>query len=185
MNQWIGKFLKKENPLHDTLAQVPLFRDLGRKDRQAVGEGLQHLQFAEGDVIFRQGQPGVGLYIVLSGEVEILRDDQDGTRTRVSHVEAGGSFGELALLDESELTASAIATEPTEVGVFHRSDLLSIAERDPAMGVRVVMQLSQMVADRLRRTNRALREAREELGATEAAAAGKADLEGAEEEVGE
>ena len=102
------------------------------------------------------------MYVVMSGSVDILREDEDKTRFRLGHMETGAFFGELALLDDAPRTASAVATEETELAVFSRSDLLAVAEEHPRLGAKIVMHLSQIVAERLRRTNRALKEARDE-----------------------
>ena len=57
--------------------------------------------------------------------------------------------------------------EASQLAVFFRSDLLTLAEQRPQLGVKIVMHLSQIVADRLRRTNRALKEVRAEVEATQ------------------
>lgn|GEM_PF-3401202 len=165
-----GRYFNQEDPVHSMLAGIPLFRSLGSKDLESVAGVLEHRTVGKGDLVFQQDQPGVGLFIVLSGEVDILRDDEDGTQSRVGRVSAGDCFGELSLLDESPLSANAVATDATDVAIFHRSDLLALAGRDPSLGVSIMMNLSQVVADRLRRTNRALRETREEVEAAELAA---------------
>jgi CRP-like cAMP-binding protein len=156
---------KREDPLVSALRNVPLFEDLRGRELREVGHLLQRRTYKSGDTVFEQGQPGVGLYLVLSGAVDVLQGDEDGIRLRLSEAGEGSFFGEMALLDDSARTASAVATEDTELAVFFRSDLLSLAEQRPSVAAKIVMRLSQIVAERLRRTNRALREARDQLEA--------------------
>ena len=66
----------------------------------------------------------------------------------------------MALLSDSPRTASAVAAEDTDLLVLNRADLLDLSEARPRIGVKIVMQLSQIVAERLRRTNRSLKEVR-------------------------
>jgi putative ABC transport system ATP-binding protein len=56
----------------------------------------EKVELAPGDVLFEQGDPGDLVYVVECGEVEIFRVQADGTDERVTVIEAGGYFGELA-----------------------------------------------------------------------------------------
>ena len=78
----------------------------------------------------------------------------------MTEIGAGAFFGVMALLDDSPRTASAVAAEDSELLILSRDDLLQLAETRPRSGVKIVMQLSQIVAERLRRTNRSLKEVR-------------------------
>ncbi len=154
-----------EDPLVGVLRGVPMFAELARSHLREISTMLQKQTYAPGRKVFEQGQPGLGLYIMVSGEVEISQEDEDGSRPVLSHVKPGESFGELALLDDAPLTATATAIEETELVVFFRTSLLTLAEDRPHVGVEALMHLSQIVAERLRRTNRALKEARDQLEA--------------------
>ena len=154
-----------EDPLIPVLGGVPLFAGLGRSHLREISGMLQRQTYAPGRKVFEQGQPGLGLYILVSGEVEISQEDEDGCRPVLSRVHPGEFFGELALLDDAPRTATATAIEETELVVFFRTSLLTLAEERPHVGVEALMHLSQIVAERLRRTNRALKEARDQLEA--------------------
>ncbi len=166
-----GAFFKdlfaRDDPMGAALVEVPFFQDLSRRELREVGQSLQKQTYASGKPVFEQGRPGMGMYVVLSGRVEICRNDEDGTRLQLGEVGPGEFFGELALLDDSARTASALAAEETELVAFTRANLLNFAEDRPHIGVKVLMHLSQIVAERLRRANRALKEARDDLEAAE------------------
>ena len=104
---------------------------------------------------------GVGMYVILSGEVEIIQKAEDGAVIKLAEFGPGDFFGDQVLLDESPRTASAIALEPCQTIGFFRPDLLELIERNPRLGLKIVMRLSQMISVRLRQTNRLLKEARE------------------------
>ncbi len=157
----------REGSRATVLSGNPFFRDLSRRELGEVESILQERKCEPGETVFQQGEPDVGMYILLSGAVEISQKDEEGLQVRLTRVNPGAYFGEMALLDDAPRTASAVAVEASEVAVFLRTDLLSLAEQRPQLGVKIVMHLSQIVADRLRRTNQALKEVRAEVEATQ------------------
>ena len=102
------------------------------------------------------------MYIILSGDVDIVHQVEDGSMQKLAQLGAGDFFGEQALLDESPRTAAAIAASPCKAIGFFRPDLLELIESNPRLGLKIVMRLSQMISVRLRHTNRLLKEAREQ-----------------------
>jgi small-conductance mechanosensitive channel len=93
---------------------VDLFSNLAPEERTAVVERLQYAPFASGDVITRQGNTSHWLYIIVSGEAEIVHEQPDGGRLHVGEVRAGGFFGEMGLLTGEPRTATVIATADVE-----------------------------------------------------------------------
>jgi CRP/FNR family transcriptional regulator, cyclic AMP receptor protein len=175
-----GKFLRgwlrRETPMLRTLAEIPLFRELGRGELWEVARTLEVSTYAIGDTVFKQGEAGRGMYVVLSGGVDIVQvDEEDGSRQQLSRSEAGGFFGETALLDDAPRSASAVVFDESEFALFSRYALLNLAEQRPHLGVKIAMQLSQIIAERLRRTNRGLRTARDKVEAIQKEKEGRAE----------
>jgi CRP-like cAMP-binding protein len=140
--------------------KIPLFEELSRREQQDVNAVLQHKTYKKGELVFQQGNPGTGLFVVITGSVDVQQEEDDGTILHLASAKPGEFIGELALLDDSLRTASAIAVDDTSVVALYRTDLLALSESRPRLGVKILMQLSQIVAERLRRTNRALKEVR-------------------------
>ena len=168
------KSTKEQDELFGILKNVPIFQDMTRGELAKV-EGILHQRsYASDEPIVREGELGVGMYIVVSGGIDIVQGDGTGGILHLATFGEGDFFGEQALLDESPRTASAIAREPSHAVGFFRPDLLELIESDPRLGLKIVMRLSQMISVRLRHTNRLLKEARDaakKLAEQEAAAA--------------
>ena len=164
------RWLDRDDPLMATLRKVPLFGRLSRREMKDVMEMIEESEFDAGEMVFEQGTPGNGVYVVITGGVDIVQTDEEtGDRLHLSRSEAGAFFGETALLDDAPRTATAMACEDARLVLFPRSALLTLAEQRPHLGVKIAMQLSQIIAERLRHTNRALRTARDEVEAAEKA----------------
>ncbi len=149
------------------LVEIPFFKELSRQELREIERILEIKTFAPQENIFTQGAPGIGLFVVMSGSVEVLHEDEDGTLLRLSEVGPGAFFGEMSLLDDAPRTATAVAVEETELAILYRSELLALAEQQAGLGVKIVMYLSQVLAERLRRTNRSLKDVRSELEAAQ------------------
>jgi CRP/FNR family transcriptional regulator len=76
----------------DALAAVPMFRDLPKKSLERIEKFARQRSFQAGDVIFKEGEEGVGFFLVDKGTVSVLRGG-----TEIAKVSAGGFFGEMAL----------------------------------------------------------------------------------------
>lgn len=170
---WSNLFRRRDrdgDELYEVLSKVPVFQDLSRREFERVREVLHPRTYSAEETIVRAGDPGVGMYVILSGEVAVLQEEADGSAVEVATFGEGDFFGDQVLLDESPRTASAVARQSTRVVGLYRPELLQLIKSQPRIGVKVVMQLSRMAAVRLRQTNRLLREARQRVRRLEAEA---------------
>jgi CRP-like cAMP-binding protein len=97
----------------DVLARVPLLAKLNDKARRRVSELATQRLFGAGDYIIRQGESATALYIMVRGRVQVERN-RDGTVDVLRELGPYAFFGEVALLEDSERTASVKAIEETE-----------------------------------------------------------------------
>lgn len=142
-NQNIRQFLKN----------IPLFSQLRKRELRDIENLIHRRQYKSSEVIFWQGEPGVGMYIVQSGEVGIFQDYGTPEQKQLACLGQGDFFGEMALLEDDDRSATAVALPESHLlGVFH-PDLFDLFERKPELGVKVLVILANMLAQRLRKTN--------------------------------
>jgi CRP/FNR family cyclic AMP-dependent transcriptional regulator len=103
--------------------------------------------YAPGDIVFRAGDPGRGLFVVLDGEVEILRGSADDTEgERIGFYRANTAFGELALIDEHPRAATARVVKQSRMLILYRADFEAILTGDPRVAVALTQNLLRIVA---------------------------------------
>ncbi len=118
--------------LHRALARVPLFHGLGPADLDGLIALTRAVTVGAGEVIVRDGQPGAGLYIILSGQVRVV-SDVPAERALLAHLGPGEFFGEMSLL-RNELTAAAVVADTdSELLLIGAQDFLSFAEQRPGV----------------------------------------------------
>jgi len=138
---------KRERTLVDILMSISVFEDLSKRELASVQRILYRREYGPGEVIFRQEEPGMGMYIIQSGRVTILSEPEGLV---LSELGEGDFFGELALLDDSPRSATAIAKTGCQVFVFFQPDLLGLIERKPRFGMKIVLRLARILVARLR-----------------------------------
>jgi CRP/FNR family cyclic AMP-dependent transcriptional regulator len=136
--------------IRETLKSIPIFTDLSRRELAAVERILHLREYATDEIVFRQEEPGLGMYIIESGRVKIVSDDM---ASDVSELGDGEFFGELPLLDGGTRSATAIAKSPCRIYGFFQPDLYALIERNPRLGVKIVLSLAAIIGMRLRAAN--------------------------------
>ncbi len=144
----------------DLLRTVPVFDGIPDRGLRSIRSTCHLRQYKEEEHIFRTGDPGVGMYIILEGSVEIYREDRDQTLV-FAILNAGDFFGELALLEDLPRSASARTRSYCRLLGFYRPDLQSLLSRKPRLGSLVLMNMARLIGRRLIRTNEELEQASE------------------------
>jgi len=137
------------------LQRSPLFRGLSSPALERIVELAVQRSFRNGELVFSQGDPGDALYAVVTGKIRISAGAPDGREIFLNIMEPGDTFGEIALLDGGTRTASATATDPSELVLIRREHFLGLLEREP----RVALELLHLCGERLRWTSGLLEDA--------------------------
>src|ERR1700750_154113 len=136
------------------IEDVEFFKLLGDEDRRALAEVVDLVKLGNGETLFRAGDPGEGLFLMRSGEVELSVRDNAGQKIILDITKAGDFFGEIALLDAGARTASAIALTDAELIELDRDDLLLLFQKKPDAALSMLAAMGRMTrkADELLRT---------------------------------
>ncbi len=129
-----------------TLAANPMFAGLDQAERAAFELGSGSVRLAAGEILFRQGDPGDALYLIVSGRLGVRVANADGTETIVDDLRPPASVGELALLTEQVRGATVFALEDAELARVTREDVRRLAQRRPQL----IAALTWAVLPRLR-----------------------------------
>ena len=132
-----------------TLESSKLFGQLPPGELRELQKVAKEMRFAKGQSIFKQGDPGDGVYVVKSGAVQISTLLGTGERLVFAEVMPGDVFGEMSLLDHHPRSAYAGAKSDTTLYFIPRSDLLEMLRRSPDLSLMLVQQTSE----RLRESN--------------------------------
>lgn len=136
-----------------SLHSIPLFQSLRKRDLDLLMKIIHNRSYVPGEIIFYQGDPGIGLYIIREGEVLIQRDTDSSQKVNLATFSKGDFFGELALVDGEKRSASAISKTDSRISVIFKPDLDEFIERYPKKGIKILNGISSIIAVRLRKLN--------------------------------
>lgn len=177
--------IERTVPPEQLIGQVPLFTSLAHGEIHTLLGAMRLEEVAAGDLILREGDPGDCLYIVQTGQAEIVKA-LGSTDERLIDVHGpGGFFGEMSLLDPDGLrTASARARTPMRLWSLSRSNFDRLLQTSPLLAYEMLRVLSLRLREAhtttitdLRERNRRLSEAYEELRAAQVQLIEKEKLE--------
>jgi len=137
----------KRKDIFTLLKDVPVFENLSRRELNSIEHILHRRVYAKNEHIFRFGDKGLGMYLIESGEVSIVTENN----REIVRLTDGEFFGELALFSDRPRDADAIAARETRVFGFFQPDLLGLLETHPKVGLSIVMKLAGIITERLRR----------------------------------
>jgi serine/threonine protein phosphatase PrpC/CRP-like cAMP-binding protein len=151
---------KKLQLKREILARMPLFRPLNDREILRVLQVTDVVTYHDGDTVMNQGERGEELFIVLQGNVDVMRGD-----AKLATLSPGEHVGEMALIRSQPRSATVKSSGTSELMVIRRTDFFEILRNEHQLAVKLLWQFLGVLADRLADTSRELGEAREELAA--------------------
>jgi CRP/FNR family cyclic AMP-dependent transcriptional regulator len=139
--------------LQKSLMSIPIFSGLSKRDFSLLLNLVHHRIYVADEYVFYQGDPGLGIYLIRDGEIEIQRTVKNGDTLSLANLSKGDFFGELALVDGEKRAASAIARTDTKLAVIFKPDLDEFIDKFPKKGVKILDGISKIIATRLRKMN--------------------------------
>jgi CRP/FNR family transcriptional regulator, cyclic AMP receptor protein len=137
------------------LEQHPLFGRLGAAELDRLVTYLRVARYPRRTILFRKGDPGANMMVVLHGRVKVCTHSEDGKELVLNLFSPGEVFGEIALLDGADRTADAVALDDCELLVLERRDFIPFLRSHPDAALRLLEVLCQ----KLRQTSQLLEEA--------------------------
>jgi uncharacterized membrane protein len=138
---------------HEMLAEVPLFEAMDESERDSLCQLLEAKQYSTGTTIFHAGDVGDSFYIVRSGTVQIYIENFEGAKIILRESLPGDVFGDVSMFDGGPRTATAVATEDSELLLLDKEGLLELVKKHP----HAALDLLSVMGKRLRTTNELLR----------------------------
>ena len=153
---WNNFFKNKNESQVSFLKKQALFSSLKDKEIRILEKSIHQRSYFSGENIFKSGV-NKGFYMIVKGHVEISYDMPDGKQVVVSSLKEGDFFGEWALVQDKGFQKTiATAVSATDVLGLFKPEFLSLVDKHPKIGSRILMKLSEVLGERLKKTGEVL-----------------------------
>lgn len=127
----------------DVLGTVPIFDNLTKVELLQIQSVGKAVKFQPEQEIIAEKDEGTALFIILHGEVRIVRKDDEGREVILAILKDGDFFGEMAILDGKSRSATVIANEETEVFIIQRNDFVDFLYMYPSLSISLLKELTR------------------------------------------
>ena len=136
----------------EVVRRAPLFTALDEAAAVSLRASMDAVKIAKGSILFKEGDDGEHLYIIIDGKLKLGTSSGDGRENLLSILGPGEMFGELSLFDPGPRTSTATAVTDAKLLSLSHEKVIPWLRQNPEVSLQLLTRLSQ----RLRRTNEAV-----------------------------
>jgi CRP/FNR family transcriptional regulator, cyclic AMP receptor protein len=129
-------------------------------EAETLGGVMLRVRAQPGQILIQEDTIGDWMMLLLSGTVDVTKRSERGEPSRLAVIKSGASVGEMSMLDCEPRYATCSALEEVEFGVLTRLAIAQLIHEHPAIGAKLLVKLTQILAQRLRNTSNQLVKAR-------------------------
>ena len=127
----------------EILSRVALFSLMKKKDLRRIAKLGKHGFYKRGEIIVREGARDGRLFIIISGEVEVIKDLGTGAEKTLGVLRSDNYFGEMALIDDHIRTATVVAKEDTELFSLYQWNIREEIKKYPSIAIELLQTLGR------------------------------------------
>lgn len=142
----------------DIFRKIPIFEELTDDELNSILNIAQRATFGTGEIIFKEGDPGDGFYILIKGTVKISTTIEDSGEEVLAELKGNVHFGEINIIDGKSRSASAITISDTVCLFFPRNDFLELISNNSNLEIKICHGFMKEFATRLRSTDQKVKD---------------------------
>lgn len=152
----IGDGLSFTKAMRVAFGSAVLFENFTPADIHSISTYMHAYRANMGATIFGAGEPNGYLCVLAEGLVGVYKKDESGKLNKIGTIQPGEIFGKTSLFQDLPYTVSLIAEAKSTVLLMSRENFRLCADRNPALGMRILLQIAQRLSLRLKQTSEAL-----------------------------
>lgn len=149
----LGEGSSFQDELFNMVAEASMFAQLDGAEIRQLVKYMHAYQAPAGTLIYREGSPGGNLGLLVSGTIEVLKEDSAGVPKAIATILPGRTFGEMSVLDGLPYSATTRAKSNAVVVILTRANFRTLVENHAALGVKLLWELGRLTSLRLRQTS--------------------------------
>lgn len=146
----IGESVVPKKKICEMIAETWLFTNIDKQDIKILAGYMQCYQVATNTVIFKEGDTGDYMCLLMVGQVGIFKEGQDGKRHHLASIEPGKTFGEMSIIDNERRSATCATSEDSLLLLLTRQNYGRIIQDEPRLAINILIKLTRLISRRLR-----------------------------------
>jgi hypothetical protein len=149
--------MENETTLSDKiilLRGIEIFEALSVGELAAVGSITEETDYPAGEIVIREGEPGETLYLIIKGEVSVIKGLDSDSEIELDRIGEGDYFGEMALFEDIERTASIKTETDSRLLMLHKQEFKQIVREYP----QIALEICKVLSLRIRRLHGKIKE---------------------------
>ncbi len=135
--------------LLNILRRLPIFSKVSESSLRKIAGKFVTIKFRKNEVVFYQNEESTDLYVVLSGKLRAVVENEEGKELLLATFKRGDFFGEMSLFDGKPRSATVIAEEESLLALLSRDEFLKLLKEEPTIAIEIIVSLVR----RLRRAD--------------------------------
>jgi len=124
------------------LKKIEIFEHLAVDELAAVAAVTEQVAITENEQVIKEGDPGDTLYLIMEGEVAVIKEQEAGREIELDRMGAGDSFGEMALFEDIPRSATIRTVKPSRMLILHKQAFREIVREYPQIALDICKALS-------------------------------------------
>jgi hypothetical protein len=129
------------------LKGIEIFSGLDPSELAAIASVTEEVDYTEGSIVIKQNDVGETLFLIIRGRVQVIMEEAEDQEVLLNYIEAGGAFGEMALIDDNPRSATIRTVEPCRFLILQKQEFEEIAMEFPKVTLQICSVLSQRIRD--------------------------------------
>ncbi len=135
------------------LIHLPVFTSFSLDELSILAKHMSFVHLELGEYLFMEGDKGDFMGFVVNGVLEVQKSTSSGDRVPLARLTKGSSIGEMAIIDQSVRSATVVAKQATTMVTLTEKGFDILAEKQPALGIKVIKKIARLLSLNMRRTS--------------------------------
>ena len=136
--------------IHEIITSIQMFDDFNSAELAEFSRYMRCYHAPQGIEIICEGEAGDFMLLILEGNIEVVKKDVRGQPQVLSIADPGKTLGEMSLIDGEPRFASCVSLTPVDFAALDRQSLSRMIAEEPALGLKLLMELLILLNQRLR-----------------------------------
>jgi len=144
---------ESEEETRSFLISLPIFDSFNMTELSILARRMSYVHLHRGEYLFVEGDPGTFMGFVVNGVIEVYKQAEAGENIVLARLTRGSSIGEMAVIDKSPRSATAIAKQATTMVTLTEKGFDLLADRYPDTGIKIIKKIARLLSLNMRRTS--------------------------------